>query len=105
MMLEELGLVVQDDILALKCGVVTLVSFMVLGALPAVPYIISYGIIGDDISQQAIPVIIIGAVELFSLGVAKAAMIGLNIWKSGLETLILGAAITAIGYLLGLVLG
>lgn len=48
MMLEELGLVVQDDILALKCGVVTLISFMVLGALPAVPYIISYAIIGDE---------------------------------------------------------
>lgn len=104
MMLEELGLVVVDDVLAMKCGVVTLVSFMVLGALPAIPYIISSGIIGSD-NQQAIAVICIGVVELFSLGVAKAAMIGLNIWKSGLETLVLGAAITAIGYLLGLVLG
>jgi len=36
------------------------------------------------------------------LGVAKAAMIGLNIWKSGLETLVIGAAITAIGYGIGL---
>lgn len=101
MMLEELGLVVIDDVLAMKCGVVTLVSFMVLGALPAIPYIISSGIIGSD-SQQAIAVICIGVVELFSLGVAKAALIGLNPIKSGLETLLLGSAITAIGYLLGL---
>lgn len=55
--------------------------------------------------QQTIAVICIGVVELFSLGVAKAAMIGLNIWKSGIETLVLGSAITAIGYLLGLWLG
>jgi len=41
-------------------------------------------------------------VELFSLGIAKAAMIGLNIWKSGVETLLIGAAITAIGYGIGL---
>lgn len=71
-----------DDILALKCGVVTLISFMVLGTLPAIPYIISKGILGHD-DQLPIPVIIIGIVELFSLGVAKAAMIGLNPIKSG----------------------
>lgn len=53
---------VQDDILALKCGVVTLISFMVLGALPVIPYIISYAIIGDDSSHQTIPVICIGVV-------------------------------------------
>lgn len=93
-----------DDALALKCGVVTLVSFMVLGALPAIPYIISSGIMSSS-DQQTIAVICIGVVELFSLGVAKAAMIGLNIWKSGIETLVLGSAITAIGYLLGLWLG
>lgn len=101
MMLEELGLVVGDEAVALKCGVVTLISFMVLGALPAIPYIISSGILKSG-DQQEIAVIVIGVVELFSLGFAKAAMIGLNKWKSGLETLIFGAAITAIGYAVGL---
>jgi VIT1/CCC1 family predicted Fe2+/Mn2+ transporter len=101
MMLEELGLVVIEEALALKCGVVTLISFMVLGALPALPYIISYGIIGSN-DQQLIPVICIGAVELFSLGFAKAAMIGLDTWKSGVETLIFGVGISAIGCGLGL---
>lgn len=95
---------VEDEVLALKCGIVTLISFMILGGLPAVPYIISSGIIGSA-DQQTIPVIIIGCVELFSLGVAKAALIGLNIWKSGAETLIVGGAITAIGYAIGLAFG
>ena len=101
MMLEELGLVVIDDILALKCGVATLISFIVLGALPAIPYFIVWGIEKNG-TPQAIPVIIIGVVELFSLGAAKASMIGLSPVKSGLETLIVGSVITAIGYGLGL---
>jgi len=39
------------------------------------------------------------------LGFAKAALIGLNTIKSGLETLILGAIITAIGYAVGIAFG
>ena len=88
---------VEDPIVAFKCGIVTLISFMVLGGLPIIPYIISSAISKSD-HQQTIPVICIGIVELFSLGFAKAAMIGLNKFKSGFETLFLGAAITAIGY-------
>lgn len=82
MMLEELGMVVEDESVALKCGIVTLIAFMVLGGLPIIPYIISSAILGHS-DQQPIPVICIGVVELFSLGFAKAAMIGLNKWKSG----------------------
>ena len=101
MMLEELGLVVEDPIVAFKCGIVTLVAFMVLGGLPIVPYIISSAI-SKSSDHQTVPVVCIGIVELFSLGFAKAAMIGLNKFKSGFETLFLGAAITAIGYGVGL---
>lgn len=67
----------------MKCGVVTLIAFMVFGVLPALPYIIGYGIVGSE-NQQLAAVLAIGVVELFSLGYAKAAMIGLNPWKSGL---------------------
>jgi VIT1/CCC1 family predicted Fe2+/Mn2+ transporter len=101
MMLEELGLVVIEEKLALKCGITTLISFMVLGALPAIPYIISSGIIGSD-NQQLIAVIVIGVVELFSLGFAKASLIGMNPWKSGIETLLFGVGISSIGCGLGL---
>ena len=69
--------------MALKCGIATLISFMVLGALPAIPYFIAWGISKSNASQL-IPVIIIGILELFSLGMAKALMIGLNAFKSGL---------------------
>jgi VIT1/CCC1 family predicted Fe2+/Mn2+ transporter len=83
MMLEELGMVVEDEIVARKCGIVTLIAFVVLGGIPALPYIISSGILKSE-DQQVVAVICIGIVELFSLGFAKAAMIGLNVWKAGI---------------------
>ncbi len=67
---------------AKKCGLVTFLSFIILGAIIALPYVFSWGILGLD-SQQTTPVIAIGAIELFSLGFAKAAIIGLNKWKAG----------------------
>lgn len=94
---------VVEEAMALKCGIVTLISFMVFGALPSVPYIISSGILNSG-DQQEIAVISIGAVELFALGFAKASLIGLNPWKSGMETLILGAAIVGIAYGVGILL-
>lgn len=78
-----------------------MIAFMVLGGLPAVPYFISWGIAKSN-APQLIPVIIIGVLELFSLGMAKAIMIGLSPIKSGLETLIVGAVITAISYVIGM---
>jgi hypothetical protein len=83
MMLEELGLVVGSEEEARKCGLVTLISFILLGGLPIIPYVISWGFVGSDM-QQPVPVLLIGVFELFSLGFAKASMIGLNKWKSGI---------------------
>lgn len=104
MMLEELGLVVMDEVVAIKCGLVTLISFMVLGGVPALPYFISAGILKDE-KHQWVAVICIGVGELFALGFAKATLIGLNPWKSGLEMLFFGSAIIAIGYAVGLAFG
>jgi hypothetical protein len=56
---------------------------MIFGGIPAVPYIISCEIAQTN-EQQPFPVIFIGVVLLFSLGWAKAALIGLKRWKSGL---------------------
>lgn len=45
---------------------------------------------------------IIGALELFSLGFAKAMLVGLNKYVSGLESLGLGGFAVGVGYLIGL---
>ena len=44
-MLEELGLVVIEEATAYKCGTVTFLAFLLFGVLPAVPYIVSSGIL------------------------------------------------------------
>ena len=77
MMLEELGLVV-DDSSPLWGGVVTFFAFAIFGLLPLIPYII------DSSKHYALIATLIGAMELFSLGYAKAVLVGLNRYISGL---------------------
>lgn len=101
MMLEELGLVV-DDSSPFWNGAITLLSFIVFGFLPLIPYIISAGINGDAKTQFLLISLIIGGIELFSLGFAKAVLLGLNKFKSGFETLLLGGVAVAVGYGIGL---
>lgn len=75
---------------------------MICGFLPLIPYVIGYGIEKDDKTQYMLISLIIGAVELFSLGFAKAVLIGLKKIKAGLETLLLGSLAVAMGYLMGM---
>ncbi len=61
MMLEELGLVV-DDSNPLWNGIVTFLSFALFGFLPLIPYVIGYGIRKDNESQYLLASLIIGGV-------------------------------------------
>lgn len=72
MMLEELGLVVDDSNPVIN-GIVNTCSFMILGFIPLIPYLIAK-IKGDE-ENHYIWVIGIGAFELFSLGFAKSTLI------------------------------
>lgn len=102
-MLEELGLVV-DDSNPFWNGVVTFLSFVLFGFIPLIPYVISYGIKKDNHTQYLLISLILGGVELFSLGFAKAVLVGLNRFKSGAETLLLGSLAVVLGYLVSLAL-
>jgi VIT1/CCC1 family predicted Fe2+/Mn2+ transporter len=97
MMLEELGLVV-DDSSPFWGGVVTFFAFAIFGLLPLIPFIIG----ASDKTQYTYWAIIIGILELFSLGYAKAVLVGLNRYISGLESLLLGGFAVGVGYLIGL---
>lgn len=44
-------MVVEDEAIARKCGVVTFFAFVICGTLPAIPYIISAGIIRSSDQQ------------------------------------------------------
>lgn len=98
-----MGLVVIDEGIPFKCGITTLVAFIVLGGVPVIPYIIGHAIVGSD-SHQFIGVVSVGVLELMGLGMAKGALIGLSMWKSGIETLLLGSLTTALGYAVGILI-
>jgi VIT1/CCC1 family predicted Fe2+/Mn2+ transporter len=83
-------------------GVVTFFAFAIFGLLPLIPYIIGTGFSHDDTHQYTVLATVIGAVELFSLGYAKAVLVGLNRYISGLESLLLGGFAVGVGYLIGL---
>ena len=99
-MLEELGLV-DSDSSPFWNGVVTLGAFVLFGFIPLIPYVIGAGFEGNDKDQYLAWSLSLGCIELFSLGFAKALLIGLNKLKAGLETLILGGIAVAVGYGIG----
>lgn len=74
---------VVDDSSPFWGGVVTFFAFAIFGLLPLIPYIISAGFNHDDEKQFLLIAIIVGGVELFSLGFAKAMLVGLNKFLSG----------------------
>lgn len=101
MMLEELGLVVDDSNPILN-GVVNTMSFIILSFLPLIPYLVAK-IQGDE-THQYIWIIAIGGVELFSLGFISSSLIGQSFGKrflSGLETLLFAGAAIAAGFGVG----
>jgi VIT1/CCC1 family predicted Fe2+/Mn2+ transporter len=93
---------VVDDSSPFWGGVVTFFAFAIFGLLPLIPYIIGAGFGHDNQTQYTFWAIIIGVIELFSLGYAKAVLVGLNKYISGLESLLLGGFAVGIGYLIGL---
>ncbi len=101
MMLEELGLVVDDSNPVVN-GIVNTISFMILGFIPLIPYLVAK--INGDEEHQYIWIIGIGAFELFSLGFAKSTLIQSSIPRrffSGFETVFFAAIALAAGYGIG----
>jgi VIT1/CCC1 family predicted Fe2+/Mn2+ transporter len=95
---------VVDDSSPLIGGVVTFFAFCIFGVMSLIPYIVGAGVKKDDQNHYAMISMIVGGVELFSLGFAKAIVIGLNKFVAGIESLLLGAFAIAVGYGLGLAL-
>ena len=99
MMLEELGLAVDDSSPAIN-GVVTLFSFIIFGLFPLLPYLIDRATHSEP-QALLIGSVCTGAFFLFALGFAKAILLGTNKLLSGGLTLILGSAAVAVGYGIG----
>jgi len=103
MMLGELGLVVSL-IPAWKIGMVNFSAFLVCGLLPLLPYIITAGFLQLEEGLMTISMII-GGVQLISLGIIKAKVIRLNgmaVVKSSAEMFICGVVVVLMGYGVGI---
>jgi vacuolar iron transporter family protein len=76
-----------------KHGVATLVAFVVAGAIPLLPYLMQI-----DSGQRPAVSAAATLATMFALGVARSAVTRERWWKSGGETLALGAVVAAAAY-------
>lgn len=93
--LEAQGLP-QEEAFPWKHGVATLGAFVVAGTVPLIPYLLplpdgSRGVWSAGVTFTA----------QCGLGVVRAAVTGERWWKSGLETLALGAVVASAAYAAG----
>lgn len=99
----ELGLVV-NHVEAWQIGLVNFSSFFIAGLIPLIPYILT---IHSD-ADMLICAIIIGILQLFTIGYVKATIIGGDAeakYKSGIELLVFGGAVIIIGSFCGSLFG
>jgi len=99
MMREELGLS-RDDRSAIRAGLVTFVSFVVIGSIPLLSYVAAV-FAPSLISYTFIISILLTGVALFIIGAAKTVVTGQPLLRSGLEILGVGSVVALVAYLVG----
>ena len=84
-------------------AIATFISFLVFGAIPLLTYVIALFI--DTLASNSVLLFTIACIStgitLFVLGALKTNITGKNLWISGLETLLVGAAAAGAAYLIG----
>jgi len=102
MMQEELGLS-HDTRSAAKGGIITFLSFIVIGSIPLMSFVLAYFI--DALQAYTLLLsTILTAIALFIIGALKTFVIDRPFWRSGLETLVLGGLAATMAYLVGYLL-
>ncbi|MDP6139317.1 MAG: VIT1/CCC1 transporter family protein [Candidatus Woesearchaeota archaeon] len=102
MMVDELNLI-EEKTSPAKKGMVTFVSFLVVGAIPLLPYFISF--FSETVKAIVFPLaVILTLIAFFFIGAAKIYVTGKNWFKSGMQTLLIGSAAAIIAYAIGYLL-
>ena len=83
----------EEETYPWKHGLATLVAFVVAGAVPLVPYIVT---VSDDVRLPASALLTMAS--LFGVGAARATVTLDRWWRAGLEMLLLGGVIAFAAY-------
>ena len=102
MMINELGML-QDERKPLFSALATLVSFILAGFMPLIVYVL--GLFYPISSTEAFTVsVILSALTIFGLGVAKVTVTKLKPLRSGLDMLLVGGLAASVAYVVGALL-
>ncbi|MFZ5365528.1 MAG: VIT1/CCC1 transporter family protein [Patescibacteria group bacterium] len=96
---KEYGIVMRSDDRAKTGSRYMFLSYMVGGAIPVIPYLIFSVNVGLFFS------IVLTLVGLFLLGFYKGVLTNVSRIKSGLEMLAVAATVSAIGFIIGRIVG
>ncbi|MEM1247305.1 MAG: VIT1/CCC1 transporter family protein [Acidobacteriota bacterium] len=102
MIVDEFGLskATRSPVLA---GSATFAAFLVVGAVPLLPFLLGSGL--GWIDRPFLWSSVVTGAAFLLVGAAKAAVVEASWWRSSLETLAIGGGAAAVAYLLGDVLG
>ncbi len=101
-MREELGFS-SDDGSATRSALATFVAFLVIGAIPLLPFLVnltSAGVVGDPFMVATL----LTGVAFALVGLLKAIVIRQTLWRGAIETVALGGAAAGLAYLVGVLL-
>jgi VIT1/CCC1 family predicted Fe2+/Mn2+ transporter len=102
MLQEEYGLSLKE-ISPWRAAMVTFLAFVLLGALPLIPFIL--GMVTDNgFREPYLLSAILTALSFFTVGAVKARLVAHRWYRGGLETLAMGSAAAALAYFTGLLL-
>lgn len=102
MLQEEYGLALERPA-PLPAAGVTLLSFVTIGMLPLLAFVIEYidaSILGDPFAWSTV----LTAIAFFCVGAIKSRVVSDRWYWSGLETLIVGSAAASLAYFVGMML-
>jgi VIT1/CCC1 family predicted Fe2+/Mn2+ transporter len=102
MMREELGFA-SDDGSATRSALATFVAFLVIGAIPLLPFLVNLALPGTFDVPFAAAAILTG-IAFALVGLLKALVIGQSLWRGALETIALGGAAAAVAFVVGVLL-
>lgn len=99
MLTEEYGLQ-KDSPNALRAALSTFGAFLLVGAVPLLPFLLP----GLGMGHQFLISAILAGVMFFAIGMLKSLVFSKPVWRAGLSTLLTGGAAASLAYLTGFVL-